>query len=134
MRKVILFVLQVKPEDIDKKIEEILASTGALDVIKSQSGTSIGGNEATSLEDDIKMEDIEPPPPPSPPPSPPRPASPPDLDLPSLKEDLSEVTSTVTIKTPDPEESVRSSANPAVWKGEINMQDVADFGVTAHQG
>ena len=44
------------------------------------------------------------------------------------------MTSTVTIKTPDPEESMRSSANPAVWKGEINMPDVADFGVTAHQG
>ena len=43
------------------------------------------------------------------------------------------MTSTVTIKTPDPEESIRSSTNPAVWKGEINMPDVADFGVTAHQ-
>ncbi len=28
----------------------------------------------------------------------------------------------------------RSSAKPAVWKGEVNMPGVAEFGVTAHQG
>ena len=90
--------------------------------------SSSTNNEATSLEQDV--EQIEDPSSgyPEPPPSPP------DMDIPAFKEDLSEVTSTVTIKTPDPEESIRSSANPAVWKGEINMPDVADFGVTAHQG
>ena len=110
-------------------MEEILASSGVHAILKSQASTSSStNNEATSLEQDV--EQIEDPSSgyPEPPPSPP------DMDIPAFKEDLSEVTSTVTIKTPDPEESIRSSANPAVWKGEINMPDVADFGVTAHQG
>ena len=91
-------------------MEEILAASGVNDILKSQA-SMISSNEATSLE--VAM-------PPSPPahsyPEPP--PSPPDIDIPAMKEDLSEVTSTVTIKTPEEsEESMRPSTNPAVWKG-----------------
>uniref|UniRef100_A0A0K2USI9 AGAP004866PAlike [Tribolium castaneum] n=1 Tax=Lepeophtheirus salmonis TaxID=72036 RepID=A0A0K2USI9_LEPSM len=40
------------------------------------------------------------------------------------------VSSTVTIKTP---ESISTETNPIVWKGDLNMPDVAKFSVTAHQ-
>ncbi|QQP58108.1 AGAP004866PAlike, partial [Caligus rogercresseyi] len=40
------------------------------------------------------------------------------------------VSSTVTIKTP---ESVSTENCPIVWKGDLNMPDVAKFSVTAHQ-
>ena len=43
----------------------------------------------------------------------------------------SEVTSTVSIKTP--EENIIASTNPSVWNGDIDMPDVARFSVTAHQ-
>ena len=41
----------------------------------------------------------------------------------------SEVTSTVSIQTPEH----LVEANPVVWKGDINMPDVAKFSVMAHQ-
>ncbi len=43
----------------------------------------------------------------------------------------SEVTSTVTIQTP--EQNAATESNPVVWKGEINMPDVAKFSVLATQ-
>ena len=44
------------------------------------------------------------------------------------------VSSTVTIKTPDTSGlNVSSDSNPVVWKGDINMPDVAKFSVTAKQ-
>ena len=52
---------------------------------------------------------------------------------PAVKDHSTElVTSTVNIKTPDTSE-VMCDSNPVVWKGDISMQDVAKFSVTAKQ-
>lgn len=43
------------------------------------------------------------------------------------------VSSTVNIKTPEQQDGeMLSKENPVVWKGDINMPDVARFSVTAH--
>ena len=107
--------IEVKPEDIEKKVQEILASSGALDMKQIEtSAEAVKEPEMPDLPEPI------------------------DIDIPALREtkmkeeseEVSEVTSTVTIKTP--EESL-TSTNPVVWSGQINMPDVANFSVTAHQ-
>ena len=162
---------EVRPEDIEKKVEEILASSGALEVAKSREiaqqqqkqkqiqndneieilqvrkmsycnfqfhGKNIfffvkwkiiiffsrenaqiqnNDNEIEILQDDVN--------------------EPGDIDIPAftqaqknepgspdpevLKE--SEVTSTVTIKTPE-ETLIGSSTNPSVWNGEIGKPEI----------
>ena len=106
---------EVKPEDIEKKVQEILASSGALDMKQIEN----------KVEESVKAELPDLP-------------EPLDIDIPALKDQEpeesskdTEVTSTVTIKTP--EETLTSTTNPVVWSGEINMPDVANFSVTAHQ-
>ena len=61
-----------------------------------------------------------------------RPGSPLDLDLPWTQE---EVSSTVTIPTPDQPESWsgNTAGEPSVWEGQVNMPDVAKFSVSAFQ-
>ena len=106
---------EVKPEDIEKKVQEILASSGALDMKQIEnSAEAVKEPEMPALPEPI------------------------DIDIPALREtkmkeeseEVSEVTSTVTIKTP---EEPLTSTNPVVWSGQINMPDVANFSVTAHQ-
>ena len=71
------------------------------------------------------------------------PGSPIDLDLPDVVEveappprslTEAEVTSTVTIPTPDQGESwSQGEEEPSVWEGQVIMQDVAKFSVNAFQ-
>ena len=116
---------EVRPEDIEKKVEEILASSGALEVAKSreiaqQKQKQIQNNDLNEIE--ILQDDVN---------------EPGDIDIPAftqaqknepgspdpevLKE--SEVTSTVTIKTPE-ETLIGSSTNPSVWNGEIGKPEI----------
>ena len=65
-----------------------------------------------------------------------RPGSPLDLDLPCEGSWLEgEVSSTVTINTPDQPESWagNTAGEPSVWEGQVSMQDVAKFSVSAFQ-
>lgn len=59
--------------------------------------------------------------------------SPLELDLPDMetveRRDSEEVTSTVTI--PTPEQAEPPSQEPSVWEGQVMMQDVAKFSVSA---
>ena len=56
------------------------------------------------------------------------------IDTPANDSTSELVSSTVTIKTPDTTGlNVSSDSNPVVWKGDINMPDVAKFSVTAKQ-
>ena len=107
---------KVAPEVVEKKIAEILASSGALDVAKSSQemynideGTSKEPKIDDSLEvvqDDFNEPTV-------------------DIDIPALSQpdendDImkeAEVTSTVSIETP--EESIAGSSNPSVWNGQI---------------
>ena len=69
------------------------------------------------------------------------PGSPLDLDLPDLGSEPrrtgtdGEVSSTVTIPTPEQalEEAWSQPEEPSVWKGQVMMQDVAKFSVSAFQ-
>jgi hypothetical protein len=68
-----------------------------------------------------------------------------DLDLPDMDMDVGdsgrryssgadgEVTSTVTIATPEQWEVESTSQEPCVWEGQVIMQDVAKFSVSAYQ-
>jgi len=68
-----------------------------------------------------------------------------DLDLPDMDMDTGEsgrryssgadgeVTSTVTIATPEQWEGESTSQEPCVWEGQVMMQDVAKFSVSAYQ-
>ena len=114
---------KVAPEVVEQKIAEILASSGALDVAKStqemynvvDENTTLKPEEAEPKLDDsleVVQDDFN---------------EPIDIDIPALSQsqgneddDLmkeAEVTSTVSIKTP--EESIAGSSNPSVWNGEI---------------
>merc|ERR1712141_365219 len=110
---------KVKPEVVEKKIAEILASSGALEVSKINQ-TMVAESKNESIE--IVQDDFN---------------EPADIDIPALTQPKdeeikeSEVTSTVSIKTP--EENIIASTNPSVWNGDIDMPDVARFSVTAHQ-
>jgi hypothetical protein len=55
-------------------------------------------------------------------------------DLPADKETNEEgaVSSTVTIATPEANYDVSAKGDPTVWKGDIDMPDVAKFSVSAH--
>ena len=68
------------------------------------------------------------------------PGSPLDLDLPSVSAGGGvsgpgdgEVSSTVTIPTPEQPESWSQPEEPSVWEGQVMMQDVAKFSVSAFQ-
>ena len=60
------------------------------------------------------------------------PGSPLDLDLPDLSTEP-QVSSTVTIPTPEQSEAWSAPEEPSVWKGQLMMQDVAKFSVSAFQ-
>ena len=60
------------------------------------------------------------------------PGSPLDLDLPDLSTEP-QVSSTVTIPTPEQSEAWSAPEEPSVWKGQVMMQDVAKFSVSAFQ-
>ncbi len=116
---------EVKPEDIEKKVEEILASSGVL-----TASLKLPLDQPVLPEKEIIKPEVE-----VIAPAPVLLEEKPKKTIEEVKrsEENSEVTSTVTIKTPDyyPEEIIRN--NPTIWSGEINMPDVATFSVTAHQ-
>ena len=60
------------------------------------------------------------------------PRSPLDLDLPDLNTEP-QVSSTVTIPTPQQGVAWSAPEEPSVWKGQVMMQDVAKFSVSAFQ-
>ena len=115
---------KVAPEVVEQKIAEILASSGALDVAKStqemqnvvDEDTTLKEEEEPKMDDSLEVvqDDFN---------------EPIDIDIPALSQsqgdaddDLmkeAEVTSTVSIKTP--EESIAGSSNPSVWNGEIGI-------------
>ncbi len=110
---------KVKPEDVEKKVNEILASAGAIDIAKARE------EQMKAEQADNSVEEIN---------------EPVDIDVRDFKSissttiaEASEVTSTVTIKTPEDVTTADSSGNPVVWKGDINMPDVARFCVNARQ-
>ena len=113
---------EVRPEDIEKKVEEILASSGALEVAKSREISQqqqIQNKQDLDDEVEVLQDDVN---------------EPGEIDIPAFTQALqnepglpgspdpevlkeSEVTSTVSIKTP--EETLIGSTNPSVWNGEI---------------
>ena len=110
---------EVRPEDIEKKVEEILASSGASEIAKIRESSQ--KQKQFDEEIEILQDDVN---------------EPGDIDIPALTQaeqnvpgspdpevlKESEVTSTVTIKTP--EETLIGSTNPSVWNGEIGKTEM----------
>ena len=109
----------MRPEDIEKKVEEILASSGASEMAKIRESSQ--KQKQFDEEIEILQDDVN---------------EPGDIDIPALTQaeqnvpgspdpevlKESEVTSTVTIKTP--EETLIGSTNPSVWNGEIGKTEM----------
>ena len=111
-------------DDLQARINK---ATAAIEAAKRSVADLGGVNETYGAgEEDNSVEEV--------------PGSPLDLDLPSVSAGGGvsgpgdgEVSSTVTIPTPEQPESWSQPEEPSVWEGQVMMQDVAKFSVSAFQ-